>query len=143
MSTKKTKSNPAGRSRLSRAAARQGPGSRATTFGQSIIAGLEEVVDALRGGEPLEKRFKVRTIEIPDPPTFTAADVKALRLKLHLNQRFFAKLVGTSTQLVEHWEQGRRAVRPTAARLMDQIRRNPARFLSELMQPTPPRRKAG
>ena len=114
-----------------------------TTFGQSVISGLREIADALKSGEPIEKRFKVRTVEIPEPQTFTAADVKALREQLHLNQRFFAKLVGTSTQLVEHWEQGRRLVRPTASRLMGQIRRDPARFLSELTRPPRLRRKAG
>jgi transcriptional regulator with XRE-family HTH domain len=42
-----------------------------------------------------------------------------------LTQRLFAGLIGTSVELVEHWEQGRREPGTLARRLLDEIARDP------------------
>ena len=45
----------------------------------------------------------------------------------------FAKLVGVSAKLVEHWEQGRRTPSTLAARLLDRINADPDGFRSDLL----------
>ena len=39
---------------------------RTTRIGRQILVALQEIVDALKSGEPLEKRFTVREVEVPD-----------------------------------------------------------------------------
>src|ERR1700730_13527637 len=88
--------------------------------GERLIRGLTELRDALKAGEPLERRFTVRTVELPDDPTrLDAASVLALRQRLGTSQVVFAKLVGVSTILVQSWEQGKRKPSPLACRLLD------------------------
>lgn len=101
-------------------------------LGQRIMDGLSELRDVLQRGEPLEKHFRVDHIEIPDPPRFSPVDVKRLRAKLAVTQRVFAKIVGVSPELVEHWEQGIRSPRPMACRLLNEIARDPQAFMRRL-----------
>ncbi len=90
---------------------------------------LEELHDALVSGRPLEEFFTVRTVEIPDPPAYSARRVRALRKRLAVSQRVFASLIGVSPELVEHWEQGVRVPQPIACRLFGEIERDPFGFL--------------
>ena len=34
------------------------------SLGQQLISGLESIIDAIRSGEPLEKRLRVRTVKL-------------------------------------------------------------------------------
>ena len=109
---KKMKSSP-------RAAGRPSVGAR-------LIDGLTQVRDALRSGEPMEKRFTVRTVEIPEEPgVYQPADVRAVRETLNVSQALFAKMIGASGILVRSWESGQRVPSPMARRLLDMIRRRP------------------
>jgi DNA-binding transcriptional regulator YiaG len=72
-----------------------------------------------------EKQFTARTVEVPDPPKFEAARVRALRLRLGLSQSLFARLVGVSTVLVQSWEQGVRVPSPIARRLLGVFEQDP------------------
>src|SRR3954471_3912476 len=99
---------------------------RRKTIGAQIIQSLTELAEALERGEPLEKRFTVRTVELPaDPSEYTPAQVRATRESLGASQPVFAALVGVSTALVQHWEQGFRNPSKMACRLFDEIKRDP------------------
>jgi DNA-binding transcriptional regulator YiaG len=106
-----------------------------TRAGRKIIAGLREIVEALESGEPLETRFTVREVGIPDPGEYNAKAIRALRHQLGLSQRLFAHLMGVSVILEQAWEQGRRFPGATARRLLDEIRRDPKHWAT-MFQPT-------
>jgi len=97
-------------------------------IGQEMIDGLTELRDTLARGIPLEQRFDVRHVEIPDPAPYDAAAVRDTRLILRVSQPVFAQMLGVSPILVKAWEQGRRAPSPMARRLLDEINRDPARW---------------
>ncbi len=97
--------------------------------GQRIIQGLTELVEALECGEAIESRFTVRTVELPASPShYTPRKVRATRERLEASQSLFASLLGVSTALVQHWEQGFRKPSRMACRLLDEINRNPKRW---------------
>ena len=76
----------------------------------------------------------VREVEIPEPTGYAAKDVRATRQRLRVSVAVFARLVGVSAKLVEHWEQGRRAPSKLAARLLDRINADPDGFRADLMR---------
>jgi putative transcriptional regulator len=101
-------------------------------LGQRITDSLTEGLELLRSGKALDKHLRVDVIEIPDPPRWSGSDVRELRRRLGLTQGIFARLLGVSVELVEHWEQGVRAPRPMACRLMHEIAHDPGGFLKRL-----------
>jgi putative transcriptional regulator len=102
--------------------------------GAKILAGLKEIADALDSGEPIERRFTVREVIVPEPGEYDAKAIKAIRNQLGLSQVLFAHLIGVSVILEQAWEQGRRFPTATARRLFDEIRRDPARWAG-MLQP--------
>jgi DNA-binding transcriptional regulator YiaG len=114
--------------------------------GERIIQGLSELRDVLRTGAPLEKRFTVRTVDVPDPEKFDARRVRLLRDQLQMSQHVFAKLLGVSTILAQSWEQGVREPSPLARRLLGEIERDPRRWqrmiVSTSVQASQARRKS-
>jgi len=102
--------------------------------GLKILAGLKEIAEALESGEPLEHRFTVREVQVPEPGEYDAKAIKALRKRLGLSQCLFAHLIGVSIILEQAWEQGRRFPTATARRLFDEIQRDPARWAG-MLQP--------
>jgi putative transcriptional regulator len=114
--------------------------------GERIIEGLSELRDVLRTGSSLEKRFTVRTVEVPDPEKFDARRVRLLRDRLQMSQHVFAKLLGVSTILAQSWEQGVREPSPLARRLLGEIERDPRRWqrmiVSTSANASHPRRKS-
>ena len=100
-----------------------------TSAGKRIIRGLTELAESLERGESLQKRFTVRTVELPPRPTmYGPAKVRATRESLAASQPVFASLLGVSTALVQHWEQGLRKPSPMACRLLDEMNRDPRRW---------------
>jgi DNA-binding transcriptional regulator YiaG len=108
------------------------------TFGQEIIEALEGFNRSLARGESIESKYTVHSYEIPDPAAFKPSDIKALRNRLSASQAIFARLVGISPVLVEHWERGERTPHPVACRLLELIARDPAAYMKQYL-----RRKAG
>lgn len=104
------------------------------SLGQRLIASMREVAEALESGRPLQAQLTVRTVEISEPGTYTARKIRQLRTQMGVSQAVFAKLVGVSTVLVQHWEQGVTAPRPTARRLLDEISRDPSRYAARAMR---------
>jgi DNA-binding transcriptional regulator YiaG len=99
---------------------------RMTAKGREIVASLTEAVEVARAGVPLESRFTVRTVEMPDEPApYDAVAVRAARDKIAVSQAIFARLIGVSATLVRAWEQGQRSPALWARRLLDEINRDP------------------
>lgn len=113
---------------MTRKRVQSGGAQPAKSIGVRIIEGLTELRDALRSGMPLEKRFTVRTVEVPEPEAFDAQRVRALRARLQMSQPVFARLLGVSTILCQSWEQGVREPSPLARRLLGEMEREPDRW---------------
>jgi putative transcriptional regulator len=96
------------------------------TLGDLLVQSLTELRDGLRGSSG---KLTMKTVEIPDPPQFSAASIHKLRDQLGLSQGLFAKLLGVSRKLVEAWEAGTRKPSPMACRLLEAIARNPANYV--------------
>ena len=95
-----------------------------------IMHGLRELAKAIEDGVPLDERFTVRTVSIPEPAKYSPSAVKKLRAELGMSQAVFAELLGVSRVWVQAWERGVRRPSPLARRLMDTIRANPASWLA-------------
>jgi putative transcriptional regulator len=96
------------------------------TLGDLLVQSLTEVRDGLRGRAG---KLTMKTVEIPDPPHFSAASIRRLRDRLGVSQGIFAKLLGVSRKLVEAWEAGARTPSPMACRLLDAIARRPTFYV--------------
>ena len=81
-----------------------------STFGQDLIASMEEAAAHARG-EPTEARK--RTVEVPD--------VRALREQLGLSQHAFASAYRIPLATLKGWEQGRRQPDATASAYLSVI----------------------
>ncbi len=103
-----------------------------TPAGREILAGVAEIRAAILSGNP-HRGMTVREVEIADPTNYDGRAVRALRHRLGVSTALFARLVGVSPKLVEHWEQGRRNPAPVARRLLDHIKANPSEYLSKLV----------
>src|SRR4051812_69561 len=71
------------------AADRPGSGQRRgrPKVGERIMAGMRELEDWMASGRPLEERFTVRTVEMPDEAgRYDAAAVRATRERLGASQ---------------------------------------------------------
>jgi putative transcriptional regulator len=102
------------------------PAGRMTSKGREIAASLAEAIEVERVGIPIESRFTVRTVELPDEPAaYSAAAVRVTRDKLAVSQAVFAQLIGVSAMLVRAWEQGQRVPALWARRLLDEVNRDP------------------
>jgi len=108
------------------------------TAGAKIIAALSGLADSLERGAEVGT---VRTVELPDEPgEYDSSAVRATRSKLKASQALFARLLGVSTILVRSWESGARVPSRLARRLLDEIRRDPARWAAMAHRP---KRRAG
>lgn len=97
-----------------------------------IMHSLRELAQTIEEGVPLEQRFTVRTITIPEPGHFSPSAVKKLRHELGMSQALFAELLGVSRIWVQGWERGVRQPTPLARRLMDAIQANPGAWLKSV-----------
>jgi putative transcriptional regulator len=98
-----------------------------------IMKGIREIDAMVRDGARPEDRFTVRTVEsLDEPRDFGSAEVRALRQRLNVSQPVFAGLVGASTILVQGWEQGKRKPNRMARRLLEEIERDPDRWIGKL-----------
>jgi putative transcriptional regulator len=96
----------------------------------AIMAGMLELQQMMDQGKAPEQVFTVKTVEVPEPSTYRARQVRELRDTLGVSQTVFAHLVGVSGILVKSWERGTREPSPLARRLLDTIKADPARWLA-------------
>ena len=112
--------------KATRKPARRGNRDRMTAKGREIVASLAEAVEVERAGIPIESRFTVRTVEVPDQPgAYDARAIRETRDRIGVSQAIFASLVGVSPTLVRAWEQNQRVPALWARRLLDEINRDP------------------
>jgi len=97
-------------------------GTRRKSIGAEIVEGLTELCETLEKKEPVEKKFTVRTVQLNlEPKAYEPEDVRKIRESLQVSQAVFAKILATSVECVENWEQGLRKVPPMACRLLDLV----------------------
>jgi DNA-binding transcriptional regulator YiaG len=102
---------------------------RMTSKGREIVASLIEAIEVEKSGIPIESRFTVRTVRLPDQPkAYTAIAVRATRDKIGVSQTIFAHLIGVSPMLIRAWEQGQRKLAMWARRLLDEVNRDPGHW---------------
>jgi DNA-binding transcriptional regulator YiaG len=78
---------------------------------------------------PLESKFTVRTVEVPDAPrNYNGKSVRETRDKIGVSQALFAMLLGVSPILVSSWERGARVPALWARRLLDEVNHDPQRW---------------
>jgi DNA-binding transcriptional regulator YiaG len=106
--------------------------SKSNAVGRELLAAVKQMHDAVVTGDMTG--FRVREVEIPAPEQYGPKQVRRLRDALGVTQRTFARLLGVSPELVEHWEQGRRTPVPIACRLLDRISADPRQFVADLMK---------
>ena len=88
---------------------------RKRTAGQRIIESARQALAFAKG-----KENHGCEAHVPDD-----IDVKAIREKISLSQRDFAKLFGLSKRTLEHWEHGRRVPSGPARAFLTVIAREP------------------
>lgn len=105
------------------------------TFGEALIASVEEALAFKRGEAPA----RTRVAEHSDPPSrplspprYDAARVRALRERLAVSQEAFAAALNVSVGTVRAWEGGRRAPRGPSLRLLEIAERHPETFLADV-----------
>jgi putative transcriptional regulator len=99
-----------------------------------IVAGMRELERMMDEGKKPNEMFTARTVEVPDPAIYRAAQVRKLRHDLGVSQAVFAHLLGVSVVLVKSWERGVRQPNLMARRLLDTIRADPPRWLATVRQ---------
>jgi DNA-binding transcriptional regulator YiaG len=106
-------------------------------LGAEMVAGLSAFCDALEAGEPIEKRYTVRTVSLNlQPKSYGAEDVKQIRKLLNASQALLARFLGVSVKAVRSWEHGTRRVPMIACRFMDEIVSNPELWTQRIRQST-------
>ena len=86
-----------------------------------IKLGLEQAVEYEKGN----LKAKKTTITILPLDTFSANEIKEIRLKAGMTQSVFAKYLGVSVKTVEAWEAGRTHPEGAACRMLSLTRMNP------------------
>jgi putative transcriptional regulator len=94
--------------------------------GAKIVAAFEEAIEAMRSGDPPEKRLTVRTYRVGfTPQAYGPDDVRRVRDLLGMSQALFARFLGVDANTVRSWEQGNRPPSAIARRFMDEVAGDP------------------
>lgn len=97
-----------------------------TPAGARIVAAFEEATEAMRSGEPLGRRFTVRTYKADfTPGDYGPDDVRRVRGLLRMSQAVFADFLGVGSNTVRSWEQGSRPPSAIARRFLGEIEADP------------------
>jgi putative transcriptional regulator len=75
------------------------------------------------------KGLTIRSVIIEPPATYTAKEVRRLRLRLKLSQAVFAGIVGVTDKAVQAWEAGTNQPAGPAARMIELLERQPQDIL--------------
>lgn len=102
-------------------------------LGRAMVEGLSAFAETLDSGEPVERRFTVRTVRLvlEDRP-YEGADVRRVRDSLGASQPLFANFLGVSVKTLRSWEQGLRPVPRIACRYLDDVMAHPSLFKDKL-----------
>lgn len=83
---------------------------------------LGQAIDYAKGDSTKARK---KTIAIKELATFSAQEIKDLRLQMNLTQKSFAALMGVSTKTIEAWERGTNHPSGTARRLLEILKNEP------------------
>ncbi len=110
-------------------------------IGTQIVESLQEFLEDLRSGKPLES-FNLRRVEVNvESHAYDPELAKKTRASLKASQATFAHFLGVSVQTVRAWEQGENVPSGIARRFMDEIRHDPEYWRKRLREVVVPRRK--
>lgn len=94
--------------------------------GSKIVAAFNEAIEAMRSGEPWEKRFSVSNYKVDFKcRAYGPDDVRRVRGLLGMSQVFFARFLGVDPNTVRSWEQGVRPPSLIARHFMAAIEDDP------------------
>lgn len=97
-------------------------GDELSPLGRRMVAGADDFLETMQAGEPIEKHFTARTVDVrPGPREFKPDDVKAVRGYFRASQAVFADFLGVSVATLQSWEQGSRPVPGIASRYLDDL----------------------
>ncbi|MCH4171381.1 MAG: helix-turn-helix domain-containing protein [Lactobacillus sp.] len=82
-----------------------------------------EQIEAFLHGD--KGQVHVETVNIPDPPAYTAAHIQAIRKQINVTQRVLATILAVSPRTVESWEAGRTKPSGSSRRLLETIDKDP------------------
>lgn len=87
-----------------------------TKLGQSLIEGLNDVIEYEKG----KKKLRTSSLEIPDPaPHWSKKQISDIRKKFFkVSQPVFATLLGVTPSTIKAWEQGLKSPSGAANRLI-------------------------
>ena len=83
---------------------------------ESIKQGLNEAIEHERGQL---QGVKVNKITVAPLNTYTANEIKAIRVQMRMTQRLFAGAMGVSVKTVEAWETGTNRPSGVANRMLE------------------------
>ena len=92
---------------------------------RNLFAELTEGFDALAQARAGKKTLRTHEVTTPPAPTITAAQLLALRERLHLSRPVFAGYLRTNPRTLENWEQGRAQSNAQAALLIRLVEKYP------------------
>ena len=116
---------------------------RLSPLAAEMAAGMAAFCDALESGEPIERRYTVRTITLDlEPADYTGADVRRVRDAMGASQTLLARFLGVSAAAVRAWEQGTRKVPKIARRFLDEIVMDPQLWKRRMLSATEARNHA-
>ncbi len=108
---------------------------KSPSIAEELIAGFTELADALEAGGDIGAEFNCYQMQLDlRPETCTPQRVKEVRKRLGASQAVFAKFLGVTAKSVSQWERGVSEPMPIACRFMDEIRRNPAYYITRLRE---------
>lgn len=93
---------------------------------------LKETVLGLykAGAIDIKTMREFRTFGVEEPKSYTAYDIKRLRLKEKASQSVFAAYLNTSVSTVQKWEVGEKTPSGTALKLLDLVERKGLKVLA-------------
>ncbi len=92
---------------------------------RNLFEELSEGFDALAQERQGKRTLRTHEVEINPVPDLVAADLVALRERLHLSRTVFARILRTNPRTLENWEQGRAKPNAQAALLIRLVARFP------------------
>ena len=105
------------------------------TFGEALIASLEEARASKRGEVSLRTRrpdSTAREARVAAPPSYDSTRIRAIRAKLALSQPLFAAALNVSPQTIKAWERGARTPDGPTLRLLEIAEEHPHVFLAKI-----------
>jgi len=96
------------------------------THFESLVEALNQAIAYEKGDKSMGRVRHATVPDIEPVADYSKEEIKEIRQKTNLPQRYFAELVGVSTRAVEAWETGKRKPTGSAKRLFQLIEKDPS-----------------